>query len=33
VARLGIVEILTPQRQNGLSNMIATIQRYAGKDN
>ena len=33
VAKLGIIEILTPQRQNGLSNMIATIQRYAGKDN
>ena len=30
VAKLGIIEILTPQRQNGLSNMITTIQRYAG---
>jgi|TARA_B100000123_G_scaffold256007_1_gene218837 cysteine desulfuration protein SufE len=31
VKKLGIIEILTPQRQNGLSNMIQTIQRYAGK--
>tara|TARA_B100001093_G_scaffold402365_1_gene390154 strand:- start:112 stop:519 length:408 start_codon:yes stop_codon:yes gene_type:complete len=31
VAKLGIIEILTPQRQNGLSNMITTIQRYAQK--
>ena len=29
IARLGIIEILTPQRQSGLSNMIGTIQRYA----
>lgn len=29
IAKLGIIEILTPQRQNGLSNMITTIQRYA----
>jgi len=31
VAKLGIIEILTPQRQNGLSNMITTIQRYANR--
>ena len=31
--KLGIIEILTPQRQNGLSNMIGTIQRYAKQDN
>ena len=31
VKKLGIIEILTPQRQNGLSNMIQAIQRYAGK--
>ena len=31
VKKLGIIEILTPQRKNGLSNMIQTIQRYAGK--
>ena len=30
IAKLGIIEILTPQRQNGLSNMIKTIQMYAG---
>jgi len=29
IAKLGIIEILTPQRQNGLSNMITTIKRYA----
>ena len=29
IARLGIIEILTPQRQSGLSNMIGTIQKYA----
>jgi cysteine desulfuration protein SufE len=33
IAKLGIIEILTPQRQNGLSNMITTIQRYAKIDN
>jgi cysteine desulfuration protein SufE len=31
IAELGILEILTPQRQNGLSNLITTIQRYANK--
>ena len=31
IKKLGIIEILTPQRQNGLSNMITTIQSYAGK--
>ena len=31
IAKLGIIEILTPQRQNGLSNMITRIQMYAGK--
>ncbi len=31
IKKLGIIEILTPQRQNGLSNMITTIQTYAGK--
>ena len=30
IKKLGIIEILTPQRQNGLSNMIKTIQMYAG---
>ena len=30
IKKLGIIEILTPQRQNGLSNMITTIQTYAG---
>ncbi len=29
ISKLGIIEILTPQRQNGLSNMITTIKRYA----
>ena len=33
ISKLGIIEILTPQRQNGLSNMIGTIQRYAKQDN
>ncbi len=33
IKKLGIIEILTPQRQNGLSNMINTIQRYAKADN
>ena len=33
IAELGIIEILTPQRQNGLGNMIQTIQRYARGDN
>ena len=33
IAELGIIEILSPQRQNGLSNMIQTIQRYARGDN
>ena len=31
IKKLGIIEILTPQRQNGLSNMITTIQRYANR--
>ena len=31
IKKLGIIEILTPQRQNGLSNMITTIQTYASK--
>jgi len=33
IAELGIIEVLTPQRQNGLSNMIGTIQQYAKIDN
>ena len=33
IRELGIIEILSPQRQNGLSNMIGTIQRYARGDN
>ena len=30
--KLGILEILTPQRQNGLSNLVNKIQVYAGKN-
>ena len=31
IEKLGIIEILTPQRQNGLSNMSTRIQMDAGK--
>ena len=30
---LGIVELLTMQRQNGLGSLLNTIQNYAKKDN